>query len=167
MEWRTLYDHEIGWLKQQQYMQIIQCCEAATLRQPQVVTYMTKISLIVTLNKQFNSTQLDSRKECKKLVLKGDSKHEHYGILRPTSYVVKIIWCYRWFYNPPFHLRLCIALLAVAVGGCYSISDILYCQKRVGIRCLSSYRCCAHCQCRMVYLFNIHAYSSIFMPSPC
>ena len=32
-----------------------------------------------------------------------------------ASYFVKIIWCSRWFCNPPI-LRVCIALFAVAEG---------------------------------------------------
>ena len=36
-------------------------------------------------------------------------------------------WCSRWFCTPPI-LRRCIALFAVAKGGCCSISDDLSCS---------------------------------------
>ena len=37
------------------------------------------------------------------------------AVRNTASYFVKIIWCSRWFCNPPI-LRLCYALFAVAEG---------------------------------------------------
>ena len=83
-------------------------------------------------------------------------KHPKRGLLK-----FKIIWCSRWFCNPPFFFVLgCLMLyLRLPKGCCFSISDDLYCSFKESTDEGTSFGCVTE---RDVSVYIGHVY---FIPS--